>query len=281
MYLMQLVKSVLDELYLEIKGSSDTEKDKRIKDAINSLRQSYSQLTQAGRPQIDFSRAENRFAYIYMYTTAHADYVMQMFRGNSELKNLLQRKNLTVSSLGGGPGSDFLGILKYMENYQKSATVTCYLYDRKDEWGESWGEIVSQVGADFSIFPVFQRLDVTEPATWQSKRKFLKADLFMLIYFLSELHSLRDRAEACFDHVFAEARPGATFLFMDNNDKNGLFCGWFEDIAARHNVSIIKKEACNFAFGTDEEKTDLEPYFTRFGWPKRQSDLLFCIATKD
>ena len=280
MNLMQLIKEVLDELYPGIPGSDD-ERNTKISAAIDYLDRSYAQLLNPNRVPIDFARAENRFAYIYKYTTAHADYVMQMFRDYPPLSNLFKKKDLRAACLGGGPGSDFLGILKYMLNHGKSATVMSYLYDKEDTWGESWSEIAPKIGPNFKVFTTFQQIDVTVPGTWQNKQNFLKADLFTFVYFLSELHSFRVKAQPCFDHVFRAAKPGALFLFMDNNDATGQFCRWFEDMITPHNIPVIQKGECEIAFGNEEEKNDIEPYFSRFGWMKRKSNMCFRIARKN
>lgn len=55
-----------------------------------------------------------RFAYIYAYTTVHADAVYAFIQNFDALKEIFNAEVVNVSCIGGGPGSDFLGILKYI-----------------------------------------------------------------------------------------------------------------------------------------------------------------------
>src|SRR5579859_7530708 len=112
MKLMQLVKLVLDDAYVAIKAKDDAEKDALIKNELGVLANEYANLGNTNGKQIDYSNPVKRFAYIYKYTVAHADYIMQLIRSEKELRTLIGRSSTEVACLGGGPGSDLLGILK-------------------------------------------------------------------------------------------------------------------------------------------------------------------------
>lgn len=277
--LAQLIKIVLDEAYRDIPGS-EAEKDAAIKKELTALSSSYGDLKNSKRSAIDYSRPTSRFAYIYKYTVAHADYIKQIIHSCKQLRDLFSRPELSVACLGGGPGSDLLGVLKHMIRSGDRSTLTCYLFDRERSWGDSWSEVAKPLKADFQLYPVFQQLDVTASDTWTSYRKFLQADLFTLSYFLSEVWSFRDEAEPFFDHCFGKAKAGALFLFIDNNDDKGVFPGWFEDLAKRHGVEVIVSTCCEMAFSVEEEKRDLEPYYTKFDWPKRKSNVAIRVGVK-
>jgi hypothetical protein len=114
MNLMQLIKLVLDDAYAAIGAPDDATKDAQIKAEIVNLSAEYANLITKTSAPIDYSNAVKRFAYIYKYTVAHADYIMQIIKRNTELCELLDKKSIEVACLGGGPGSDLLGILKYL-----------------------------------------------------------------------------------------------------------------------------------------------------------------------
>lgn len=278
--LAQLIKLVLDEAYAEISGT-EANKDAQIKKELSRLTSSYSGLKKADRVVIDYASPLARFAYIYKYTVAHADYIKQLIRGHDELEAIFRQDAVSVACLGGGPGSDLLGILKYMMLAGSKSTLTCYLFDRERSWGDSWSEVAKPLKANFQLFPVFQQLDVTDEDTWGSYRKFLHADIFTLSYFLSEVWSFKADATPFFHHCFQSAKPGALFLFIDNNDKESEFPGWFDELAEEHGVKIITARTCEMAFSVDEEKTDLEPYYSKFDWPKRKSNVAIRVGRKN
>lgn len=105
-----------------------------------------------------------RFAYIFKYTVAHADYIMQLVKSCKELRELIARPTIEVACLGGRPGSDFLGILKYMMQAGiKDSCFTCYLFDKERAWGDSWSDVARLHESPFRVYPVFQQMDVTDP----------------------------------------------------------------------------------------------------------------------
>jgi hypothetical protein len=160
----------------------------------------------------------------------------------------------------------------------EGSCLTCYIFDKERAWGDSWSDVARILKAPFSIYPVFQQLDVIDSTTWKSYQKFLRADLFTLSYFLSEVWKIRKQAEPFFDHCMSQMKKGSMILFVDNNSSQ--FVDWFDSLAERNGLKPVKQDCCRLAFSNDEEKMDLGPYFEKFGWPKRESDLAYRIMKK-
>ena len=107
----QIIKSILDEEYNQIPGN-EVEKDEQIEARLNALSNSYAQLSEGNT--ISYRDPITRFAYIYRYVTSHANLVCTLLEKNSELNSIFDKERVKVACIGGGPGSDFLGILKYL-----------------------------------------------------------------------------------------------------------------------------------------------------------------------
>jgi hypothetical protein len=278
MLLMQLIKRVLDDAYAEI---SHKNKDDEIKSRIQLLSRKYHRLGSATDSDlIDYSCPITRFAYIYKYTVAHADYVMQLVTRCDAVAGLFQKKStVRVACLGGGPGSDFLGILKHMIKEDSDSTLLAYLYDKERAWGDSWGDVATLIGDQkFQIITNFNQMDVTDKTTWKSYAKLSQTDLFTLSFFMSEVYKIRSSADEFFEHCISTAKDGALFLYIDNGSSS--FYGWFDQLASKHGLKNIKTGQCEMSFSNEEEKRDLEPYFSKFDWPKRKSDVAYRIAKK-
>jgi hypothetical protein len=279
MTLMQLIKLVLDDAYKAIRVADEGEKDALIKQELSTLAMEYAGLTDAKAAAIDYSDPVKRFAYIYKYTVAHADYIMQLINGCSALRDLFTNRHVEIACLGGGPGSDFLGVLKHLIQCRiRDICLTCYIFDKERAWGDSWSDVARSLEAPFRVFPVFQQMDVTDSSSWASYGKYLRADLFTLSYFLSEVYKIKTQAEPFFSHCFSHMKPGALLLFIDNNSSH--FYNWFDLLAQENKLEQIAEGRRGMAFCNDEEKTDLGVYFTKFGWPKRQSDVAFRVMRK-
>lgn len=260
MTLMQLIKLVLDDAYTKIHIQNEGEKDAQIKQELDSLKMEYTKLKDTSADCIDYSDPVKRFAYIYKYTVAHADYIMQWIGTNGELHSLFERKDVEVACLGGGPGSDLLGVLKHMISRGSKSTLTCYIFDQERAWGDSWSRVAKKIDAPFRVFPVFQQMDVTDSQTWACYQDYLQADLFTLSYFMSEVWRFKSKAEPFFEHCMAKAKSGSLFLFIDNNYSE--FYGWFDYLAAQNGLQALTSGVKEMSFSNDEEKADLGVYFT-------------------
>ncbi len=276
--LMQLIKLVLDDAYARIHIKDEAEKDVQIKHELANLSMEYGKLTDTKAGGIDYSDPMKRFAYIFKYTVAHADYIMQLVRMSQPVKKLFTRSDVEVACLGGGPGSDLLGVLKFMIASGSKSNLTCYIFDRERAWGDSWSRVAKKLNAPFYMFPVFQQMDVTDSQTWASYQDYLQADLFTLSYFMSEVWRIKSKAEPFFQHCMGRAKKGSLFLFIDNNSSQ--FYGWFDYLAEQNKLEKVEGGTTEFAFSNEEEKRDLGIYFEKFGWPKRKSNAAYRIMRK-
>jgi hypothetical protein len=276
----QLIKTVLDEAYSQI-PCPNSQKDEAIKKALGDLTEEYKKLLSMGC--LDYSDPVKRFAYIYKYTTSHANFVFNVLTRSGAIIPFFKRPKLTVATIGGGPGSDFLGILKFCQAGGYSPEIKCLLYDRDPAWGESWQDVGDKISSNFKISTTFQTFDVTEPKSYQFFQKYFASDIFTLVYFMSEVYAMKNQANAYFELLFANIPKGAAVVFIDNNHSN--FVGWFDGLAAKHSVIIDASDRFEGTMTTtpSEEKTDLKEYYDKFknhSAPKIKADLAFRIGIK-
>jgi len=275
MTVFQIIKEVLDQEYKHLEGST-TERDKAITDALALLGKKYANVLHSGGP--DLSDPTIRFAYIYRYSTAHANMVYEFICSNDALSELFDQDALTISCVGGGPGSDLLGVFKYLLTTKKKLKLFFYLLDKEEGWGESWADVDQVTGPDLNSSTNFRTLDVCDPEYWRKQRKFLRADLFTFIYFFSELYSQKDEAADFFDYLFKGAKKGARFLFIDFRDSN--LSDWFDGLCEKHGIEIIDGDVQSFQVNYDEEKRDLADYFQKFDNPKITASISYRICQK-
>src|ERR1700719_1241901 len=101
----ELVKLALDELYGEAKEEHGSAADAEIKKRMTYLTGSYNQLGKPSRKPVDYRDPATRFAYVYKYVTAHADYLVQVMTTlRSELGySLFTTEDARISCIGWGP----------------------------------------------------------------------------------------------------------------------------------------------------------------------------------
>jgi hypothetical protein len=281
MNVFQLIKTVLEEIYKRISGD-DADKDEQIKSQMFALRKAYENLLREGVPN-DYADAVTRFAYIYVYVTSHANVVYQLIqncsasKSCSELASLFDRDQVNVTCIGGGPGSDFLGILKYIIKNEKTPRLKLNLFDREAAWHECWQDVDDKL--KLPISNTFTPFDVTKEETWKPFEKFLSDDLFTMVYFMSEINSLREQAEPFFVNLFENAKSSALMLYVDNNNKQ--FYEWFDSLVVEHGWRVLmSNEGVLGMEDYAEEKRDLEPYYSRFQDPKLRANVAYRICQK-
>lgn len=275
MTIFQLIKTVLDEVYLQIDAKGENDRDLLISEQVKYLTRQYKKLL-FSKESIDYKNPATRFAYIFKYVTCHANLVYNQIFNISELFN---QSKMMVSCIGGGPGSDLLGILKFLLKQRKTPHLRCFILDREEVWSDSWCDVDDKLNVDFRISTHFERLDITNMNSWIHKTKYLDSDLYTLIYFMSEIHKNKDDADEFFDALFTKAKNGAKFLYIDNNHPE--FYSRIDLFAQKYKLKILKSEHGHFPINDClEEKKDLKEYFEKFGDPKLKPDVAIRIFEK-
>lgn len=182
---------MLDEQYAQI-HETPKKRIEIIEAALAKLSTSYKGLV--SKNDVSYTNLPIRFAYVYRYVTCHSGMAFQVIRNSKVLRALFKQKLLTVSCIGGGPGSDLLGVLKYAEDVltdpdSKLEKIRCYLVDGENAWADTWSDVDQKIDLDCSVSTFFLAMRVTEPAQWEVHTKYLQADLFTMVYFVSWISS--------------------------------------------------------------------------------------------
>jgi hypothetical protein len=281
MNLFKTIKLVLDEQFAEIDEDVET-RVVTVKAALKYLSAGYASLVI--KNNLSYANPAVRFAYIFKYVTSHSDMTYQGIGQYSKaLRSLFNRKIVQVSCIGGGPGSDLLGVLKYAEQVlkmedSKLKQIRCYLIDGENAWADAWSDVDQKVGLKCSVSTFFLCMKVTEPSQWKLHSKYLAADLFTMVYFVSEIYAMREEAEPFFVNLLASMKLGACLLFVDNNDSR--FKDWISGLADAAGLKLVSEDDGEKCMGYDEQKSDLGEYMDLFGSPKIRGNATFRVWRK-
>jgi hypothetical protein len=287
MTVFELVKVALDELYADGQSEYGTAIDSTIIKRLAYLTESYGDLRKEGRKQVEYRDPAIRFAYVYKYVAAHGDYIVRILEDLRDEYGaaIFDDKVLRVSCIGGGPGSDIIAILKYLDEYEGDEPVQkviCYLLDREQAWADAWTELDESLGVKVALNANFQPLNVMDPNSWQSQKKFLQADLFTMSYFVSEVMSLDKEGLVTkfWGQLFEHAKVGALFLYIDNG--HTCFTSYFDNLWKASGLDlIIKKDNARFIPRFSEQASEVAYYSAKFGHsPKIQSQVSYRVLRK-
>jgi len=270
----EIVGETLDRSYGDIE---DTEKDKLITKRLSELSAHYAKLLTTGGTS--YSDEITRFAYVFRYATAHADYLHQVVTYSPDLRNALAGDAVTVSCIGGGPGSDVLGLLKYFLSSNKPQKLIFFILDRESAWGETWADLDATVSQDLHTSRNYMPMDVTVPASYQPFVKPFKANVFTMLYFLSEIYKYRASVNNFFDVCFSKMNAGAILVVLDFHDSN--LEQWIDGCASKHDLeTLMAMDDYGVTMTSGEEKSVIKKYMDKFGYPKLKAQVFFRIYRK-
>ena len=280
-----IIKKVLDHLWQNIPGN-DEEKTKLVTLTSGHLRKQY--LSYPKRDPIDYSTPHVQFAYLYMYTAAHADYLFQVLKLSRSTHNLPRENSFHLVSLGGGPGSDLLGFLKYFDlatdvdelNFKYSS------FDKDGNWSFRWSALTDFIqtechnaGICSRYSAAFHTLDVCNMSAISEMGQFLDADAYTLMYFFSEIASVKKTAYPFLREFFTKIQPGATLIFIDINYSDVY--NDFDGLMRETGFKVLHAEGRTITPSMDEQSSTLAEYKQVVGMsPKLKGDIACRVMQK-
>lgn len=276
MKIFETVRDVLDELYAEISPSETREA--QVRASLQELTTCYKNL-HAGHA-VDYHDAAKRFAYVFRYVTLHSDIIKRTVESEKSVLNLFGDKKLRIACLGGGPGTDLLGVLKLMDEVSVINDVTFYLLDREATWQDSWSDISDSLNPGGKIIGTsFTKMDVEDEGSWFETKAWLKSDIYIASFFYSELHRIQEKAKVFFLSVMEKMKHGSYFIYIDNN--SAAFTDGFHRLAQAGGLELINSKSDErLVLDTGEDSQEIEKYKKIFGSPRLTANVVMRIYRK-
>ena len=226
------------------------------------------------RAPIDYSSIEVQIAYAFRCLAAHGDLLHRTLIGcNSHVLSRLTGESIKVACVGGGPGSDALGFVKFAERQGLTAKPVEFVFlDREP----AWQTVRSALFPTFGTFPASSRFVQTDLATgspWTSDWSFIDADLFTFSFALSEVWAFDGSGSVSnfLNFVISGAKSGAMFAYTDNGGPS--FLPLAEKIfEARADLTrVFTADDTWMLIGGDEQQSAINGYITRFGQESKKT----------
>jgi hypothetical protein len=195
------------------------------------LKQAYASLDESDRDPIQYSSLSARTAYVFAYAPTRAEYTREFLMRHRIAvdKSLFGKGHICVVSFGGGPASELVGLVKYLEDPASGEAVDSIryvVYDKDGDWGDVADDVVASLRTDISVKAEYHAVDAAD----QLKMKEInlaEVDLVIFSYIMSELAKLekRDKISENFRRTLSSMSVKSKILFIDNKHK--IFIDYF------------------------------------------------------
>lgn len=187
--------------------------------AFRRMTEHYHHNVTLGAP--DYSDEITRFAYTCKYVPAHAHWLYLTLAATAEIRSLIQRPHIKVVVLGGGPGSELLGFVKFLVEHGHSLAITCDIIDRCALWAGSWkllhsGLLQRGLVENGQVNVDYHAQDFNCMFTPETQQKLNEADLVLSSFLLSEMRASDASIGNFLRRAFASIKPGAVVVLNDN-----------------------------------------------------------------
>lgn len=258
------------------------------------------------QPAIPYHDPLCRIAYLYAITAANAALVKKAFEQSGELVEyfdavLAEKGDVSICAFGGGPGTELLGVAKWLEERmleeeleEDSVDLQFLLLDKQNHWVESWRAITREISSELreqygrNKVPVrvsgsFSAVDITDPTALTDLGTLFQQDIFILSYVVSEVFE-NVAALRNFTAQMAQNAPGGSkFLFIDRDEER-----WRDEvrrIAQDAGLYLGEFTRSNTNMSHDEQATDLGRVYEDVkrlgGWnPRVRWTAFWVVGTK-
>jgi hypothetical protein len=280
----RLISSVLADMEAELRLKHGDSLDEQIKSHLHYLQSRYKTLHDSQQGP-SYSDDITQFCYVYKYVCAHADYMYKLLRWAriEEKAPLFNKSSIKVACIGAGPGSDLLGVLKYLmasKGVEPVAHVEFDLFDKELKWIDTSNALVSKLNTGITGVSRYETFDVTDRTSWE-KIDFSSFDLITSSFFVSETRRLNlgSSAKDLWNHVLESMSSDCLLAFNDNNDERVYL--YFQKIIEDHAslFNMIVSEASTLV--CSESYSPVASIIHRLDHrPKKNSDSAYRVLRK-
>jgi len=187
---------MMDEFEQTLKKLHSSGKKRFGDEWIRSLEQrrailegAYARLDETDRDPIPYGSLSAQTAYVFAYAPARAEYTRQYLLRHREAfaARLFVRPHIEVVSFGGGPASELVGLVRYLEGADEAVEKINYVvHDKDGEWAEVATSVVNALETEINVEIRYEATDVAS-RPGMSAIDLSDTDLVIFSYIMSEL----------------------------------------------------------------------------------------------
>jgi Putative SAM-dependent methyltransferase len=211
------------------------------------LESAYATLYEQDRDPISYAPLSAQAAYVFAYAPARAEYTRQYLHRHRAaiVSPLFGGPHARVVSFGGGPASELVGLVRYLEEANEPVeNINYIIYDKDGDWNDVATGIVNALKTDIVIQMGYEEVDASSRAR-MAGIDLSKADLVIFSYVMSELAKLdrKDQIAQNFRATLGNMKVNSKILFIDS----------------LHPIFIKYFQSCKLVSGLNQRNDDDTP----------------------
>ena len=238
---IELVRRIIEEavgLHTKISEQSVEDVLAQIKSHIENTSREYWR----DEPDIQYDDPLCRLGYLYMNAPVNATLLEKVLIESDDLRRIIRGCSqgiLNICSMGGGPGTELLGITKFFLQHQTIVPprkIGFTVIDNVQEWSDTWTQLAeaseeelrtSLVLDDIELptiadhFLSFDVLDSTNYGNFLAQ--FSKIDMVVFNYLFSENKTRLEEAQPALEHLANITNQDCAFVVIDRLENNPRF----------------------------------------------------------
>lgn len=195
---------------------------KEVQGRSKILEESYKILNQIGRDPINYSGLATQAAYVFAYGMPRAYFTDEFLRRHRvrQQSPLFDQGDLRVVSFGGGPASELVGLLNYLNDNQQGERVTHVshrIYDKDGDWNVVGVKLAASAQGIITTKIRYSQLDLADSDA-TGRVELNNANLIVFSYVMSELCTLENRQDIALNvnRMLGTMKSGTKMLFVDS-----------------------------------------------------------------
>lgn len=235
----ELVRDVINEAVARLVKSRRLPKQ-TIHDGIKEQIEDTSRQYRRVNPTINYEDSLCRLGYLYMNVPINATIFEKVILNSSELRQRIvdtRRSSLNICALGGGPGTELLGVAKYLMRKPESelpSELAFTILDTIPHWAETWKRLAKAVEQEFqanfandkvpTFDTTFLHLDVLGQASYESHDfLFRDADVIVFNYLFSENKGKLDEISDALEYLAEITSEDCAVVVIDRLEGDRQF----------------------------------------------------------
>ena len=283
----RLLRPVIEDAIASHVSNTGLSQDAVFGQIYNHMTETSAQYKE-DKPRINYGDPLCRIGYLHRHAAANAALFEKVLSLSDEASLILRQsaqETLNVISMGGGPGTELLGLVKY---YLLRPTkfpprkINFTVIDSVMHWSETWTQLseatedeLRSILAEDDVEPTaipakFLPFDIFDQSQYQALAgQFKPANLIVFNYIFSENKTRLDEARQAMEELAKLTSDDCLFVVIDRLEGNRQF----NDEVAEMFGSVFGKSITYHPIGgsldTSEDKAELgELLLEKLKWPR-------------